>query len=187
MNAAVLDACVLYSATLRDLFMRLAVGFVFQPKWTSEIQDEWMRNVIKNRPDITSIQLERTRKLMEQSGNDWSVAGYEVLIPEIKLPDDKDRHVLAAAITGNIPTIVTFNLSDFPSAVLRPLGIRAIHPDEFLQELLNEFTEPFLAAVRSHRAALKSPPYNPDEYLEGLKLSGMLKTSAILNEFKFKI
>ena len=40
MTAAVLDACVLYSAFLRDLFLRLAVGFVFQPKWTAQIQDE---------------------------------------------------------------------------------------------------------------------------------------------------
>ena len=32
MTAAVLDANVLYSAMLRDLFMRLTVGFVFQPK-----------------------------------------------------------------------------------------------------------------------------------------------------------
>jgi len=53
MKAAVLDSCVLYSAALRDLFMYLTE--LFQPKWSDQIHDEWMRNVLKNRPDITPV------------------------------------------------------------------------------------------------------------------------------------
>ena len=37
---AVLDANVLYSAAMRDFFMRLATRFVFQPKWTESIHEE---------------------------------------------------------------------------------------------------------------------------------------------------
>lgn len=37
MITAVMDACVLYSAPLRDLWMHLTVRLVFQPKWTSPI------------------------------------------------------------------------------------------------------------------------------------------------------
>ncbi len=36
MQDAILDACVLYPAPLRDLFMRLAVK-LYQPKWTEAI------------------------------------------------------------------------------------------------------------------------------------------------------
>ncbi len=53
MLIAVLDACVLYSAPLRDFFMRLAVR-LYQPKWTDAIHEEWIRNVLNNRTDIYS-------------------------------------------------------------------------------------------------------------------------------------
>src|SRR5579862_2580042 len=137
MTAAVIDANVLYSAMLRDLFMRLAVGLVFQPKWTERIHAEWMENVLRNRPDLTREPLERTRRLMEQWGGDWEVPEYKGLIPALSLPDADDRHVLAAAIAGQVSVIVTFNLSDFPETALAPYGIRALHPDAFLMELLD--------------------------------------------------
>ncbi len=47
MTSAVLDANVLYSAMLRGMFMRLAVGLVFQPKWTERIHTEWIENVTR--------------------------------------------------------------------------------------------------------------------------------------------
>jgi 23S rRNA C2498 (ribose-2'-O)-methylase RlmM len=46
-QVAVLDACVLYPPALRDLFMWLAVDMVYQPRWTNQIHDEWIRNVKK--------------------------------------------------------------------------------------------------------------------------------------------
>ncbi len=56
---ALYDACVLYSAPLRDLLMQLALTDLFQARWTDEIHDEWIRNVLKNRPDLTIEQLTR--------------------------------------------------------------------------------------------------------------------------------
>ncbi len=44
------DACVLYPAPLRDFLMWLALTELFQAKWTEKIHEEWMRNVLKNRP-----------------------------------------------------------------------------------------------------------------------------------------
>ena len=38
----VLDACVLYPAALRDLFMRLAVAVLIEARWTDLIHDEWI-------------------------------------------------------------------------------------------------------------------------------------------------
>jgi hypothetical protein len=54
------DACVLYPAPLRDLLIELASNGMFRGRWTDRIHDEWIRNLLKNRPDLTRGQLERT-------------------------------------------------------------------------------------------------------------------------------
>lgn len=62
----VYDACVLYPAPLRDFLMWLALTDLFRARWTNEIHDEWMRNVRKNRPDLTLEQLTKTKKLCKR-------------------------------------------------------------------------------------------------------------------------
>ena len=52
---ALFDACVLYPAPLRDLLMWLALTDLFNAKWTDEIHDEWIRNVLADRPDLKPI------------------------------------------------------------------------------------------------------------------------------------
>jgi PIN domain-containing protein len=183
MTAALLDACVLYSAPLRDLWMHLAVQFVFQPKWTARIQDEWIRNVLANRPDLQPEQLARTRECMERWGRDWEVPEYDAWLSQVSLPDPDDCHVLAAAVAGNLPLIVTFNLGDFPETALAPHGVRAVHPDTFASELLETDPEAFLVAVRTHRAALKNPPKSVDAYLETLRRSGLVRTVTLLQDY----
>lgn len=39
---AVLDACILYPPSLRDLLMRLAVAGAYAPRWTEQIHDEYV-------------------------------------------------------------------------------------------------------------------------------------------------
>ncbi len=77
-QVAVLDACVLYPAVLRDFFMRLAVK-LYQPKWTEAIHEEWIRNVLEDRPDLNRDQLTRTRALMNRHGGACLVTGYAPL------------------------------------------------------------------------------------------------------------
>lgn len=158
MTRAVLDACVLYPAFLRDLFMRLTVRFAFQPIWTEEIHDEWMRNVLKNRPDLTRAQLENTRLLMNRYGRDCLAPDYRSLIDTLTLSDQNDRHVLAAAITSQAPIIVTYNLSDFPSSTLSQYEIEAQHPDMFLSALFHHSPQTFIEAIKDLLAALQNPP-----------------------------
>jgi hypothetical protein len=49
LNIAVLDACVLYPAPLRDLLLSLAASGLYQARWTQLIQDEWISNLLANR------------------------------------------------------------------------------------------------------------------------------------------
>jgi hypothetical protein len=95
---AVLDACVIYPAPLRDLLLHLALEDLFQPRWTEAIHEEWMRAVLETRPDLRREQLERTRDLMCTRREDSMVVGHQGLILNLNLPDPGDRHVLAAAV-----------------------------------------------------------------------------------------
>jgi hypothetical protein len=58
------DACVFYPAPLRDLFMHLAVLDLYHAKWTDQIHEEWIGNLLLNRPDLTREKLELTKSLM---------------------------------------------------------------------------------------------------------------------------
>jgi predicted nucleic acid-binding protein len=167
------DACVLYPAPLRDLLLQLALTDLFRAKWSDAIHEEWMRNLLANRPDITRAQLERTRDLMNAHVRDALVTGFESLVPSLVLPDPGDRHVLAAAIRGRCDVIVTYNLADFPSETLAAHDIEAQHPDEFIGHLYNLRPEAVCEAAKHCRARLKKPPMSAEDYvlcLAGQKL-----------------
>ena len=55
---AVLDACVLYPAMLRNVLMWLAVNDVFKAKWTEQIQDEWIYHLLENCQDLDPAKLD---------------------------------------------------------------------------------------------------------------------------------
>lgn len=106
---AVLDACVLYPAPIRDLLLSLAVEGLNHARWTDQIQTEWIEKLLQTQPELAREKLERTAALMAQSVLDSQIEGYEAIIDSLKLPDPNDRHVLAAAIIGHADAIVTFN------------------------------------------------------------------------------
>lgn len=95
---AVLDANVIYPAPVRDLILNIADLEVLSPKWSEIIQDEWLRNLLKNRPDLSKSKLLKTVQIMNQAFPDAEVHGFEELIEELELPDSNDRHVLAVGI-----------------------------------------------------------------------------------------
>jgi predicted nucleic acid-binding protein len=169
---AFFDANVLYPSGLRNFLMHLTLTGIFRAHRSAEVHDEWIRNLLENRPDITRDKLERTRRLMDQAAPDALVTGYESLVDSLDLPDRNDRHVLAAAIRCGASVIVTLNLADFPSLALRNFSIEAQHPDEFVLALLETFPDSVLEAARTHRASLMNPPKTQQEYLAELGAHG---------------
>ena len=169
----VLDACVLYPATLRDLLLSLAYENVYRARWTQEIQDEWVRNVLIKRKDLDEEKLRRTQRLMADAIDDCLIDGYQSLIESIVLPDPNDRHVLAAAIVGHADAIVTFNKKDFPDSVLSNYGIEVLHPDDFIMLQYDLDSIGVLEAAKAMRLRLKNPPKTVQEFLDTLEQQGL--------------
>jgi predicted nucleic acid-binding protein len=182
----VYDACILYSAALRDLLMWLALTGLFQARWTEEIQEEWITNVLKNRPDLNRSQLERTKQLMNKHVRDCLVTGYEDLIDGLDLPDVNDRHVLAAAIKSDAEVIVTFNLKDFPAKSLDQYGVEVQHPDDFILDLTALNAHLVRQAVENQLNTLKNPPVDIKALLATLEGQQLPKSIAKLRKLLLK-
>jgi predicted nucleic acid-binding protein len=163
--------------------MHLALTDLFRTKWSAAIHEEWIRNVLKARPDLKREQLERTRSLMDAHVRDCLVEGYEPLVESIELPDPNDRHVLAAAIIGKADLIITFNLKDFPHTSLQPYSIETRHPDAFITYLMDIAPGEVCAAVKRHRASLKNPPKSVTEYLDIIERQGLPETVVRLRKY----
>lgn len=177
---AVFDACVLYPAPLRDLLLRLSLAGLFRARWTNRIHEEWMAALLHKRPDLDRTQLEHTRALMDRAVPDCLVTDFAGIEAGLVLPDPDDRHVLAAAIKCGAGTIVTYNLKDFPEAVLAPYGLTAQHPDEFLVHACDLDLVSVCMAVRGARAALRHPPMETEALLDIYQARGLATTVAAL-------
>jgi hypothetical protein len=174
----------LYPAPLRDFLMWLGLSGRFSARWSAQIHDEWKRNLLLNRPDLTSAQLDRTSALMDLAIPNGVVTDYEALIADLALPDPDDRHVMAAAIHCKASVIVTFNEKDFPPAALLPFGIEAQHPDLFIENLLDLDPAAVITAAQRQRAQLMNPPMDVECYIDVLQRQGLVKTAKFLNHYR---
>lgn len=84
--------------------------------------------------------------------------------------NEKDRHVLAAAVAFKAQIIVTQNLRDFPDHLLNPFQIEAQSPDEFLVSLFLTGPEKMTNIVVRQAANLHKPPKTVYEVLDALNL-----------------
>ena len=176
---AILDANVLYPNTLRNLLLSLASDGIYHVKWTTEITQEWSRNLVADRPDIAS-KIDRLVELVNLSVQDCLVEGYEYIIPTIELPDLNDRHVVAAAVVGHADSIVTFNLKDFPAELIDKFGVDVQHPDDFLMNQLQLRQFDALEVMRKVRGRYRNPQLSAKEFIELVSRNGLPQTAQYL-------
>ena len=180
---ALLDANVLYSVAISDALMEVAATGIYAAKWSKQVDKEWVKNLAKNkgRPEVD---FHTRRDLMHDACPDWEVPkeAWEIIEPSLELPDANDRHVLAAAIARHADSIVTINIKDFPSSVLRPLGIAVLHPDEFLLQQLELEPLVVLPAFKVMRSRLKNPAFTPEKFVDALERNGLIQTAAFLRQ-----
>lgn len=183
---AFIDANVFFGARLRSLLLFLSQTKIYRARWSERVHEEWIAAVALKR-SIDPERLKPTRLLMDRAVPDALVEGYEQLEAGIDLPDDRDRHVVAAAALTRADLIVTFNTKDFPKRVLRPLRLEACHPDKFIQDLFGISPDLFTSAARRDFEHYVQPQLSFNDYVEGFRKAGVPETAAILEKLRVVI
>jgi predicted nucleic acid-binding protein len=177
---AVLDANVLYPFSLRDTLLRLAELELYTPLWSARILKEMTRNLVERQ--LTEEQAARIEQAMRTAFEEAEVDPDEIERLEPAMTnDEKDWHVLAAAVAADAELIVTFDLSDFPAEACEPLGVEAIHPDDFLLDLHDLNPEAVLTALEQQAADLH-PPWPLEQLLSALTTAGVPRFATALRE-----
>jgi PIN domain len=182
-----LDANILFPVPLCDLFMHLAIISIVRVHWSARIEDEWVRNVIEKRSHLDPARILHRAVRMNLALPDAMVSGFEVLEEQLlnttpSLPDWDDVHVLAAAIHCQATAIITKNLKDFPSERLAPFEVEALHPDVFVNHLLEINPFGVIQAVANQQASLHRPPQTMTQVLQTLQDHGLGQSSNRLRE-----
>ncbi len=171
---ALLDANVLYGQFPRYLLLSLATRGLLEPRWSEAVLREMVDALQAN-----GLPRKRIAEQVEKLHRDWPEALVDPtkaeLPPDFSLPDPDDVHVVRAAVASDAPVILTFNLDDFPTTSLAPLGLRAESPGAWCRTRWDDAcavgaATDFLEALRGHRETLKRPaPWTRDKYHAALK------------------
>lgn len=151
---------------LCDTALRLAQRELYTPRWSAHILEEARRNLIAD-GRCTEEQAQRRFDKIRQAFPDAEVCDYEDLIPSLTC-NEKDRHVLAAAIRGRADQIVTQNLHHFPTSSLEPYGIEVCSPDDFLLNTLDLYPRQTAEIMLQQAAALRRPELHVEDVLRKL-------------------
>lgn len=176
---AVLDTNVIYPLISRDLLFWFAHYDLYTPKWSKHIFDEWKEVMIRKGLDLREA--EKRIAVVNSAFPDAMVKNYENLIPTLILPDQKDRHVVAAAIKSNSNCIVTNNFKDFPKNILENFEIAVISADDFLVDIIDLNHEQAISAFKEMVLNRKNPKMDEFEILNQLRKCGLAKTADFLH------
>jgi len=151
---------------LCDTALRLAQHGLYAPRWSAEILEEARRNLVKDGRCSEEV-AERRFRLIREHFAEAEVTGYQSLVGDLRC-DEKDRHVLAAAIKGRADQIVTQNIKDFPEEAVEPYFIEVVGPDDFLLNVLDLYPRSTAEVIVQQAAALRKPPLQVDDVLRTL-------------------
>lgn len=179
----IFDANVLYPFRMRDILLTFCEAGLLRGRWTDQITDEWVRNLLAQKPAFEASIKSQVAAMQRAFPEAW-VEEYEHLVPVIELPDPDDRHVVAAAIKCGAQVIVTANLKHFPSEPLAQFDIEAVQPDDFLLGIFELYPTESIRALRRLRRSYDRPPLAPSEFIFDLIAKGMPKLAGALKSHR---
>lgn len=175
----VLDTNVIYPIDIRDLLFWFASYDLFTPKWSKHIFSEWEK--VMKRKEIPDEEIKKRISKAQRAFPDALVENYETLVDSLTLPDEKDRHVLAAAIKTNANVIVTNNIKDFPNDYLSSFGLTAKAADDFITDTIDLNNELAVEAFRALVLNRTNPNLDEFEILDRFRKNGLVATANYLH------
>ena len=184
--SAVLDANILYWATVRDVFLEIALVGLYRPLWSDKILHEVRNSLVRtNRKSPASADL--LVKSITTAFPSGSINNYEHLLRAQICRDPGDDHVLAAARSASADALVTFNMGDFPNDMFRKFGIELKHPDNFLLDQLDLDPLLVIQALGGLLGYYQLPPQNAADLNSNLSRSQLPNFSLALGNFADQI
>lgn len=184
--SALLDACVLVPIALADTLLRLAEADLYRPLWSERILDEMVSAVEEIHPGLADGPARRRAETMNHAFDDACVRGWEPLAKAIVLPDEDDRHVVAAALRGHADLIVTANVRDFPTSSLEPLGLETQSPDEFLLNQLDLDPDVVIGVLHAQADATQRPEITFNALVDHLARCGVPRFAQAAGQQKWR-
>lgn len=165
---ALVDANVLYSRTLRDWLLMIQVessGGLYELAWTEDILAEAITRIRANNPNFDGGRITHIRDKITEILFNGRIADF-VIDDSFSGEDPKDRHVHAAAITGQVDYLITADGGfTSPSINLDKLPYEVHTPDEFFR-LVDDSAPHHVRAVaqkqNEHWKARPHPKTLPD-------------------------
>jgi predicted nucleic acid-binding protein len=175
----VLDTNVIYPIDVRDLLFWFARFDLFTPKWSKHIFDEWAD--VMRKKGLSEEEISKRTNIANLAFPDALVENYEPLIGGLELPDEKDNHVLAAAIKTNANIIVTNNLKDFPNDYLSRFGLAAKDADDFITDTIDLNPDQAVVAFRRLVLNRRNPDLDQYQVLEIFRKRGLADSANYLH------
>lgn len=176
-RVVVLDANVLYGIEVTDLVLTMATRHLYRPHWSPQILEEVTRN-LKVREDLDPAAIDRRIAHMNRALPSALAEPPASLVEEMQV-NAKDRHVLALAVHTKTPVIVTENLRDFPSRLLRRHDVVAIDSDTFVFEQLERDPIAVIGVIDAMAARRRRHPKTRHDIIEALAAGLPLTTAAL--------
>lgn len=182
------DANILFSATLRDVFMWLHWGNCIQVRWSADIDNEWSRNVIK-RNRMTTQQVADCVKNMRLAAPDWEITNYMQHVGLFPTVHHGDQHVASAAYQWTVEdplnqpldvALVTRNTKHFPLNAFASNTVHRFNPDMYLAALFKKKPECVKAAIDQLHARFRNPPKAKQDIIALLVTNGCKKFAQLV-------
>lgn len=174
------DACVLIPASLRDTIFRMSITGMYDIRLTDDIIEEVRRNLVE-KLTISEDKAQRLADTIKVKFKRRFVVPGRHLIEAMPI-NEKDRHVLAAAVCSEASIIITQNLKDFPIETLANYQVVAQSPDDFLISMLHFDEETTINVLAEQVSILRNPPMTVLELLDHLRLHAPIFADLVMGE-----
>jgi excisionase family DNA binding protein len=174
-----IDTNVLFPFSVMDLMLALSEDAIHEVMWTDDLLDEWERVIVREHRRSVDAAAAITATIREFFADTRIPAeNYRSLVTEADGPDPDDNAHMAAAVAGQVETLVTWNEKDFNCNFMKHHAVAVVNPDVYLCSLYQEFPAEVLATITRVAAGKRRPQLAPGDIVDALRRAGVREFAA---------